>query len=175
MEAFDELVYMMANPNNHSIKSETLPDYTKQGFNFSPRYRSDQPHMFRSFGDVLKDVSAYYSKRTLPTPFVVSATFVAGNPRNDPMLNKSFLTVEKKVDGDQWKVIRTDNDYDTRYVLLVLYAESGADCKVRFIWKYKHQLLGMSEATIEWHVSNNVEPGIYRLGYFGNSRATFSK
>ncbi|CAO3627629.1 unnamed protein product [Mucor fragilis] len=158
MEAFDELVYMMAHPNNHSIKSEELPDYTKQGFNFSPRYRSDQPHLFRSFGDVLKDVSAYYSKRTLPIPFVISATFVAGNPRNDPMLNKSFLTVEKKVDQDQWQVIRTDNDYDTR-----------------FIWKYKHQLLGMSEATVEWHVSNNVEPGIYRLGYFGNSRAAFSK
>ncbi|KAL0138811.1 Neutral/alkaline nonlysosomal ceramidase [Mucor lusitanicus] len=158
MEAFDELVYMMAHPNNHSVKSEELPDYTKQGFNFSPRYRSDQPHLFRSFGDVLQDVSAYYSKRTLPTPFVVSATFVAGNPRNDPMLNKSFLTVEKKVDQDQWQVIRTDNDYDTR-----------------FIWKYKHQLLGMSEATVEWHVSNNVEPGIYRLGYFGNSRAAFSK
>lgn len=158
MKAFDELVYMMANPNNHTIKSEKLPDYTKQGFNFSPRYRSDQPHIFHSFGDVLIDVSEYYSKRILPTPFVVSATFVAGNPRNDPMLGKTFLTVEKKEDDDQWKVVRTDNDYDTR-----------------FIWKYKHQLLGISEATVEWHVSNNVEPGIYRLGYMGNSRATFSK
>ncbi|KAI8637597.1 Neutral/alkaline nonlysosomal ceramidase [Parasitella parasitica] len=157
IEAFDQLVFMMANPNNHAIKSEKLPDYTKQGFNFSPRYRSDQPHIFRSFGDVLEDVSPYYSKRTLPTPFVVSATFVAGNPRNDPMLSKTFLTVEKKV-NNQWTVIRTDNDYDTR-----------------FIWKYTYQLLGMSEAKVEWHVSNNVEPGIYRLGYMGNSRTAFSK
>lgn len=45
----------------------------------------------------------------------------------------------------------------------------------RFIWSYKRQLLGMSEATIEWHVSSDVERGTYRLGYFGNSIAPFSK
>lgn len=105
---------MMANPNDHGFRSEILPDYTKQGFNFSPLYRSDQPHLFRNFGDLLKDVpSTYYSKSTMSYPFIVSATFVAGNPRNDPMLEKTFLTVEKKV-GNNWQVIRTDNDYDTR-------------------------------------------------------------
>jgi neutral ceramidase len=106
---------MMANPGNHSITSEELPDYTRQGFNFSPIYRSDQPHLFRSFGDVLKDVSTnYYSKKTLPSPFIISAMFVAGNPRNDPMLGKTFMTVEKKSGHDRWEVVRTDNDYDTR-------------------------------------------------------------
>ncbi|KAI9487247.1 MAG: Neutral/alkaline nonlysosomal ceramidase [Benjaminiella poitrasii] len=158
INAFDELVFMMANPNNHSIKSEELPDYTNQGFNLTPRYRSDQPHLFRSFGDVLKDVSSnYYSKQTLPSPFTVSAVFVAGNPRNDPMLGKTFLTVEKKIGNNEWEIIRTDNDYDTR-----------------FIWKYKHQLFGTSEATVEWHVPNDIEPGVYRLGYMGNSRLPFS-
>ncbi|KAI7902015.1 Neutral/alkaline nonlysosomal ceramidase [Cokeromyces recurvatus] len=159
IKAFDELVYMMANPNNHSIKSEELLDYTKQGFNLTPKYRSDQPHLFRSFGDVLQDVSSkYYSKNNLSSSFIVSAIFVAGNPRNDPMLGKTFLTVEKKIGKDKWKIIRTDDDYDTR-----------------FIWKYKHLLLGTSEATIEWHVSDSVEPGIYRIGYMGNSRLPFSK
>ncbi|KAI8053674.1 Neutral/alkaline nonlysosomal ceramidase [Gilbertella persicaria] len=158
MKAFNELVFMMANPNNHSFVSEDLPDYTERGFNLSPMYRSDQPHLFRSFGDILKDVSStYYSVHLMPSPFVVSAIFVASNPRNDPMLGQTFLTVEKKV-GNTWKVIRTDDDYDTR-----------------FIWRYKSQVLGMSEATIEWHVPNNVEPGIYRLGYRGNNRPPFSK
>lgn len=105
----------MANPEDHGVQSEILPDYTKQGFNLSPLYRSDQPHLFRKFGDVLKDVSSnYYSKNTLSYPFVISATFVAGNPRNDPMLEKTFLTVEKKIGSNEWQVIRTDNDYDTR-------------------------------------------------------------
>lgn len=108
---------MMANPNNHSIVSEELPDYTKKSFNLTPLYRSDQAHLFRSFGDVLKDVSEEYRKE-VDGSVVVSALFVAANPRNDPMLNRSFLTVEKKVAKDQWKVIRTDNDYDTRYIYI---------------------------------------------------------
>ncbi|KAG2203906.1 hypothetical protein INT47_007489 [Mucor saturninus] len=156
IQAFEELVFMMANPTNHSIVSEELPDYTKKSFNLTPIYRSDQSHLFRSFGDVLRDVSSDHFTKT-STPIVVSASFVAGNPRNDPMLNKTFLTVEKKIAKDQWKVVRTDDDYDTR-----------------FSWKYKHQLLGTSEATVEWHVAHDVEPGVYRLGYIGNSIAPFS-
>lgn len=107
---------MMANPTNHSIESEELPDFTKKSFNLSPIYRSDQPHLFRSFGDVLKDVSSHYYKKS-ESP-IISALFVSANPRNDPMLNKSFLTVEKKLGPDQWRVVRTDDDYDTRYVTL---------------------------------------------------------
>ncbi|KAG2232391.1 hypothetical protein INT48_007295 [Thamnidium elegans] len=157
IKAFEELVYMMANPNNHSIVSEELPDFTKKSFNLTPLYRSDQPHLFRSFGDVLRDVSSNrYVKGD--TPLVVSALFVAANPRNNPMLNKTYLTVEKRLGPNQWKVIRTDNDYDTR-----------------FIWKYKRLILGMSEATVEWHIASDVEPGTYRLGYTGNSIAPFSK
>ncbi|KAG0745773.1 hypothetical protein G6F57_009900 [Rhizopus arrhizus] len=155
IEAFEKLVFMMANPNNHSIQSEVLPDFTNRTFNFSPPYRSDQPHLFRSFGDTLRDVtSTYFNRQSNP---IISALFVAGNPRNDPMLNKTFLTVERKV-NNTWEIIRTDNDYDTR-----------------FYWQYKHSLLGMSEALIEWHVDQHVKPGVYRLGYFGNSRASFSK
>lgn len=45
----------------------------------------------------------------------------------------------------------------------------------RFIWKYKNRILGTSEATVEWHVAHDVEPGVYRLGYSGNSIAPFSK
>lgn len=104
---------MMANPNNHSMTSEKLPDYTKKSFNLTPIYRSDQSHLFRSFGDVLRDVSSDHYTKT-KSPVIVSAIFVAGNPRNDPMLNKTFLTVEKKIGTDQWKVVRTDDDYDTR-------------------------------------------------------------
>lgn len=113
IQAFEELVFMMANPNNHSITSEELPDFTKKSFNLTPIYRSDQSHLFRSFGDVLKDIPSDHFNKT-KDPIVISASFVAGNPRNDPMLNKTFLTVEKKLATGQWKVVRTDDDYDTR-------------------------------------------------------------
>jgi neutral ceramidase len=104
---------MMANPTSHNIKSEKLPDYTKKSFNLTPIYRSDQPHLFRSFGDVLRDVSSSHYIQN-QQPLVISALFVAANPRNDPMLNKTFLTVEKKVGKEEWQVVRTDDDYDTR-------------------------------------------------------------
>ncbi|CEI92025.1 hypothetical protein RMCBS344292_06299 [Rhizopus microsporus] len=155
IDAFEKLVFMMANPTNHSIHSEVLPDFTNRSFNFAPPYRSDQPHPFRSFGDVLIDVPFLrYNRHSKP---IISALFVAANPRNDPMLGKTFLTVEKKVNGN-WEIVRTDNDYDTR-----------------FYWQYKYPLLGMSEALIEWHVDSSVEPGTYRLGYFGNNRTPFRK
>ncbi|KAI9246369.1 Neutral/alkaline nonlysosomal ceramidase [Sporodiniella umbellata] len=155
IEAFEKLVQKMADPNFRLNQSKPLPDFTHRTFNFAPPYRSDQPHLFRSFGDILRDVTdTFFYADSNP---VISARFVAGNPRNDPMIGKTFLTVEKK-SGNTWKVVRTDNDYDTR-----------------FYWHYKHPLLGMSEARIEWHVDSSVEHGIYRLGYFGHSRASFSK
>jgi hypothetical protein len=33
----------------------------------------------------------------------------------------------------------------------------------------------MSEATVEWHIDQDVEAGTYRLSYIGNSAAPFSK
>ncbi|KAI8979014.1 Neutral/alkaline nonlysosomal ceramidase [Pilobolus umbonatus] len=158
IQAFEQLVYKMAYPH-HNMTSEELPDYTNSTFNLSPRYRSDQPHLFRSFGDLLRDVQPKLVKRRSfkGQSVIMSALFVAGNPRNDPMRGKTFLTVEKKVEND-WKIIRTDDDYDTR-----------------FYWKYKRQLLGMSEALIEWHIDSTIEAGTYRLGYFGHSCSPFNK
>jgi neutral ceramidase len=91
------------------------------------------------------------------------------------MIDKTFLTVEKKK-NDTWETVLTDHDYETRYtdwfdcffiyILIFLY---------RFYWKYTHQLLGMSVATIEWHVADDTETGVYRIGYFGNHRSSFKK
>lgn len=166
---------MMANPTNHSIHSEVLPDFTNRSFNFAPPYRSDQPHPFRSFGDVLIDVPFLrYNRHSKP---IISALFVAANPRNDPMLGKTFLTVEKKVNGN-WEIVRTDNDYDTRYIYIYIHLALSFflfNFFIRFYWQYRYPLLGMSEALIEWHVDSSVEPGTYRLGYFGNNRTPFRK
>ena len=40
---------------------------------------------------------------------------VAGHPRNDVMLNKTFLAVEQKEDDGSWTVIATDADWDTKW------------------------------------------------------------
>ncbi|KAI8887910.1 Neutral/alkaline nonlysosomal ceramidase [Backusella circina FSU 941] len=154
IQVFEELVEKMANPNLQ-LESENLPDYTNRTFDFSPPFRSDQPAMFKRFGQTLKDVKPTYS---LKKDTIVMALFVAGNPRNDPMLGKTFLTVERKVNESEWQVILTDSDYNTR-----------------FYWRYQNQLFGMSEAQIEWHIDEDVEKGTYRIGYFGNHKAVFSR
>jgi neutral ceramidase len=102
---------MMAYPDTHGIQSEELPNLLNQTFNLSPLYRSDQPHLFKKFGSVINDIE--FDTYTLNKP-VISCSFVAGNPRNDPMIDKTFLTVEKKK-NDTWETVLTDHDYETRY------------------------------------------------------------
>lgn len=114
-----------------------MPDFTSKAFDLSPGYGADSAPIGHRFGDVLGDnVQPLYSRANKS---VVSVTFVAGNPRNDVRLDGTFLTVEQKQLGGSWKVIRTDDDYDTK-----------------FHWKYTVKLLGLSKATMEWYLSKDV-------------------
>ncbi|KAF7283401.1 hypothetical protein GWI33_000693 [Rhynchophorus ferrugineus] len=75
---------------------------------------------------------------------------VSGNPRNNPMQDATFLTVELQgVDG-AWNIIATDANFETR-----------------FIWKKTSVLMGTSEAEIQWDVRENIQPGVYRIRHFG--------
>ncbi|KAI8369329.1 Neutral/alkaline nonlysosomal ceramidase [Radiomyces spectabilis] len=154
MEIFKELVYEMAT-NSIVDDAVRLPNFTNYAFNLSPRHGADVSKPFHQFGDVVRDVDLLYDASINQT---VSAVFVAGNPRNDAMLDKTFLTVERKDENDNWIVIRTDDDYDTR-----------------FLWRYTYKLIRQSEATIEWDIGNHIPSGTYRLGYFGHHMAPFTK
>ncbi|ORZ15834.1 neutral ceramidase [Absidia repens] len=165
IETFNELVDAMANGSPAS--SVPLPDYTNQAFNLSPPKIADFKPITHQFGDIVTDVvvkpNGYSSGQT------VSASFVAGNPRNNLMLDKTYLTVERYMPSStstktntnadsSWVVIRTDNDWDTR-----------------FNWKRNQVLLGRSTAIIEWDVDDTVEAGTYRLGYFGHHQSILKK
>ncbi|ORX62400.1 Neutral/alkaline nonlysosomal ceramidase [Hesseltinella vesiculosa] len=154
---FMELVDAMANGTD--VQSVPLPDYTSKAFDFAPAYLPDHPVLFHQFGDVLSNVKPAYSRGD-----TASADFVSGNPRNDvmDMLGKTYLTVEMlsaQPNGGNgtWSVIRTDNDYDTR-----------------FTWTSTSSVLGMSKVTIDWIIGSDVTPGTYRLGYFGHHTAPLS-
>ncbi|KAI7851491.1 Neutral/alkaline nonlysosomal ceramidase [Circinella umbellata] len=156
MQVFNELVVSMAK-GEPITDSEELPDYTSETFNWTPEYGPDRTPLHRQFGDVLRDVAikATFDRKKKD---VVSVRFVAGNPRNNVKLDDTFLTVEQKQPDGSWKVVRTDDDYDTK-----------------FHWSYKFKALGISQATIEWTLSDNVEPGIYRIGYFGDHKVILTK
>ncbi|KAI8068079.1 Neutral/alkaline nonlysosomal ceramidase [Gongronella butleri] len=155
---FMELVDAMA--TGKDVESVALPDYTGKAFNLQGPYLPDNPILFHKFGDVLTNARASYTQGDSAT-----ATFVAGNPRNDVMLmlDKTYLTVEmlEKSNGGQnatWTVIRTDDDYDTR-----------------FHWISTSSVLGMSKVTVEWIIGKDVKPGTYRLGYFGHNHRIANK
>lgn len=112
IQVFKELATALATgqPVKHS---ERLPDFTAKTFNLAPRFGPDLPPIGRSFGDVLKDVGSSSYRRTRE-PMSIVATFAAGNPRNNVRLEGTYLTVEQKQSDGTWKVVRTDDDYDTR-------------------------------------------------------------
>ncbi|XP_035212767.1 putative inactive neutral ceramidase B isoform X1 [Stegodyphus dumicola] len=114
----------------------------------------DTAYFGKNFGDVLKDAKERYCPGD--TVFV---TFVSGHPRNDPMLERTFLTIEKMnpLTGN-WTVIATDADWETK-----------------FHWVRTNILLGHSEAIMSWDIPEDTEPGKYRIRHFGHSKSIFQK
>ncbi|ORX56424.1 Neutral/alkaline nonlysosomal ceramidase [Hesseltinella vesiculosa] len=143
------------------IKTSNLPlsldmNYPQgASFDFTPRRRADLPNLLRGFGELIQDVAPLYTPQETTT---VKASFVAGNPRHNPMLDDTFLTVEQRVEGGQWVTVRTDHDYDTR-----------------FRWRSTSRLFGQSMAVIEWEINNQTLPGIYRIGYFGHHKESITR
>ncbi|XP_057378425.1 uncharacterized protein LOC130700406 [Daphnia carinata] len=104
----------------------------------------DKPAFKRLFGDCVVQ----------PYPFVrpsetVTATFVAGHPRNNLMLEDTFMKVEAKQTDGSWKVIRTDAHFDTF-----------------FFWE-RTSGVGQSEAHLRWIVPADTPEGEYRISHFG--------
>ncbi|GFX42478.1 neutral ceramidase 2 [Trichonephila clavipes] len=114
----------------------------------------DTAYYGKSFGDIVKDVKDYYSPGS-----TVSATFISGHPRNDLMLERTFMTVERfdSTNGN-WTVIATDADWETK-----------------FHWSRTNMVLGHSEATMSWDIPQDVQPGRYRIRHFGYSKSLFQK
>lgn len=117
----------------------------------------DQAPWGRRFGEVKDDISAAYTLGE-----VVQATFVGANPRNNLRLEGTFVAVEKRVargrgpgTAEEWETVRDDRDWD-----------------LRFKWKRTSKALGFSEVEVVWETGvGRVEPGVYRLRYFGDAKS----
>ncbi|KAK0092161.1 hypothetical protein PV326_002057 [Microctonus aethiopoides] len=90
-----------------------------------------------------------------PEKFVSPGNTVSGHPQNNLMTGGSFLTIEKLIDN-QWIVIATDADWETR-----------------FYWKRISVILGTSHAKISWAIPSDAQPGTYRIGHKGFYRYIF--
>lgn len=109
----------------------------------------DRTPFFKSFGDVVSDVSTVCHPGQ-----TVSVTFVGANPRNDLRLEQTYASVEKQDENYSWRSVRDD-----------------ADWSLLFEWKRISTVLGTSEVRITWETEPDVEVGgVYRIKYFGASK-----
>jgi neutral ceramidase len=126
------------------------PDNVNKSLSFVTGVMFDGTPIFKQFGEVKKDVKPSY-----PIGSIVSATFVGANPRNSLRLEQTYAAVEKlNAEYGRWARIRDDSDWS-----------------LVFNWKRTSEILGTSEVAIAWETEDWVEPGQYRIKYYGDWKA----
>ena len=152
------LPYLSSTPPSSPLPVGPLPpNNVNVSLSFITPVVYDTPPIFKSFGDVLVDVPS-----TASSGDTITATFVGANPRNDLRLEQSYATIEKQdaTNSGAWTTVRDDSDWD-----------------LIFRWNRTNEVLGQSEVTLEWQTGSVapsgtvVPPGVYRMRYFGASKA----
>nr|XP_049696642.1 neutral ceramidase [Helicoverpa armigera] len=101
----------------------------------------------RRFGDCIRQPPS-----VVRSGDVVSATFVAANPRNDLKQEGSHAVIER-LELSQWVEYTNDADWDTK-----------------FTWERVSTLTGTSQVTFEWKVPESAILASYRIVYHGASK-----
>jgi neutral ceramidase len=133
------------------VKGETLDpgptphDFSSQLITLVFPAAADGTAEGQNFGDCLQQPAESVSSGD-----TVVVKFAGGNPRHNSLLGSSYISVEKAT-GDDWVVVATDANWETRY-----------------LWKRTNSDTGENEVTIEWDVGETVEPGEYRIRHNGH-------
>ncbi|KAL7567820.1 hypothetical protein ACA910_000568 [Epithemia clementina (nom. ined.)] len=128
-------------------------DRVNQQISLLPDVEFDVIGAGRSYGSVAEDANDSYESNGGET---VKVLFRSSNPRNNPKIQDTYLTVERLGDHGLWSVWLTDADWDTK-----------------FIWRGGWQYFGTSFAEIHWKIASDTPQGIYRICHFGTRRTLF--
>ncbi|XP_072398582.1 neutral ceramidase-like [Diabrotica undecimpunctata] len=142
---------------NKDVKDDSSPfNFPKDMATLITPVIMDSSGWFNNFGDCVVQPNDCYEPGA-----TVSATFVAGHPRNDVMQEKTFLTVRRQDNQNQdkpsWKTIATDASWETK-----------------FIWSRPDPVTPTSQAEIRWEIPEETEPGSYQIQHFGHYKTLFS-
>ncbi|KAL7621924.1 hypothetical protein AAE478_007424 [Parahypoxylon ruwenzoriense] len=129
------------------------PDNRNGSLSFITGVVQDNAPLGKNFGDCTTQPAGTYTRGA-----VINATFVGANPRNNLRLDGTFAAVEKQGGSGEWTQVRDDADWSLVYT-----------------WTRTNGLLGYSEVVVSWETGadEDVEPGTYRLKYYGDSKALF--
>jgi neutral ceramidase len=103
----------------------------------------DAPPPGGDFGDVHTDALSDYSRGE-----TVRVVFWGAHPKNDLMIQSTYLKVERKTNSGR-ETVASDWDPET-------------------IYKWERNGLALSKITIEWKIPEDIEPGEYRISHFGH-------
>lgn len=131
-----------------SIKPRDLTGEQLDGLAARPPL--DNPGAGKKFGQVLADAKPAYRVGES-----VKVTFVGTSLNNYMDRGKPHAWVEKLVNG-QWAVAYYDWDMDT-------------------ILDWQDKLNGVSETNFIWNITNEAQPGTYRMRYVGRARVAQNK
>lgn len=100
----------------------------------------------KPFGTVLQDIKGNATRGDL-----VTVVFQASNLRRNFRTEDTFIRIDKLEQGS-WKTVRTDADFDNKL-------------------KWSNNMMRESQVKIEWQTSSQVQPGNYRIAFFGTAKS----
>lgn len=182
------LPYLHSSSNISPPPGPNPPNNIDTSLNFITPVLADRPSLFHSFGDIVHDVrSTYQAGET------VTATFVGANPRNDLRLEDTYAAIEvfqqeqqtsssteipqqrfpndnndDPPDSSSDSNVNGNNNKGTWHRI-----RTDADWSLIFQWRRTSTVLATSEVDISWETESDVQQGIYRIRYFGASKAVF--
>merc|ERR1711970_321717 len=115
-------------------------DMLDHQISFIPNVVYDHTAGSHLFGDCMAEPADALAGDT------VSATFISGHLRNNLMLDDSFLKVQRLQEDGEWLTVAVDTDWETR-----------------LHWHRTNVLMGESEVTITWDVTDETPHGEYRI------------
>ncbi|KAL3963512.1 hypothetical protein ACCO45_000516 [Purpureocillium lilacinum] len=128
------------------------PNHTNSSISLFPGVFYDRTPSSRPFGHVIRQPRPAYKRGD-----VVRATFQGANPRNNLRLEETYLALEREVFPGRWTRVLDDADW------FLLYS-----------WRRTSLVLGYSEVDATWETGGtDLEPGRYRIRYYGDARRMF--
>lgn len=155
--------------NGSTLSPGPVPrDLRDDVVNFQTGVVFDGKYLNQEFGDTETDANESYSVNT-----TVTVQFVGGHPKNNLMIQKTFLAVEKmttetvtdcheeQVGCDTVTVCEDSVQYVVDYVV-------ANDWNPETIYRWEREGTDRSNVIISWTIPEDTEPGQYRIHHYGH-------